>query len=198
MYCFDPTTLLKILVWSKDLILVKSISVSGISICVFPGLWYCWPVSPPQSCHLWFCSFLFLLFFFFFFLFWSFLASFHPPIGYVMPRYYSGPCIVLVSESFSHLLDSSLIPIPRGAPHLRFCLEQLHVPHSLPWWASSLSGCHLSLEKAKPQILITGLAAHLPAVLCLQIEIKTVPGISTFRICWLTLGSYLLPQFQSG
>lgn len=125
MYCFDPTTLLKILVWSKDLILVKSISVSGISICVFPGLWYCWPVSPPQSCRLWFCSFLFLLFFFFFF---SFLVL---------------PCIIPPTHWLCHAkilfrtLHCSGLWVFLTSPGLFFnsCSKRSPSPPVLPWTA---------------------------------------------------------------
>ena len=88
-----------------------------------------------------------------------------------------------LSEAFP-ASPGPLIPILKGAPQLQFCLEQLHVPHSL------LNGLTHSLAATWPwrglslkPPSVSGLAAHLAVVLCLEAETMTLQGISTFRIC---------------
>lgn len=94
--------------------------------------------------------------------------------------------------------------------HIHFLGEQLQVPYSLPGWAApgvTFTSWVGLLTLWMPPVT----REHWPsnpyhwfglltstAVLCFQRATETVQDFSTFRTCHLTLGSYLLPQFQHG
>lgn len=137
-----------------------------------------------------------LVLFLFFFL--SFLPSSHPSIGYIMPMYYSGHCIVLVSEWGFPSISWTLNSYSKRSPSAPVLPWTAACSTFTPQWAYSLSGCHLALEGAKSQTPISEWSSCSPRCSSLsRSRDHDTAGYLHFQDL-LTLGSYLLPQFQSG
>lgn len=147
MYCFEPTILLKIFIWSRqspDSCQLHRL-VRIYHLCLFCGFDIVDQSVLLEAVPSGFLS-----------LFWP--SIFPPAHGYVMPRYHSGPCTLLVSEwTFSaspRLFFNFYSEMQPLAPGSALKSSVFHI--SLLWWDCSPLGCHLSLERANPQVLIIG------------------------------------------